>query len=480
MNKNHQLYLECETGISGDMTVAALLDLGADEQALRDALASLPIDGFEIRIGRVKKSGLDACDFSVILDHEHENHDHDMAYLHGTAHEHIHEHHHPGDGDASHDSSHSHAHSEEQGETAEDGHGHGEGHSHEHGHSHHHEHRGMREIREIIGRSSISGRAKETALHIFEILGEAEAKAHGETLDTVHFHEVGAVDSIVDIVATAVCLDNLGIGEVIVPFLCEGGGSIRCAHGILPVPVPAVTNIVAAHGLKLRMTGMQGEYVTPTGAAIAAAVCTSDRLPQEFVVERFGLGAGKRDYQRPGLLRAFLIRDTACEASRDDEIWKLESNVDDASGENFGYVMNRLLEAGARDVFYIPVYMKKNRPAYMLSVLCDREKIPAMEDIIFRETTTIGIRRNRMERTILARRLETVQTPFGEATVKICELPHSSEETDGDTMIRCYPEYESVVRLCREHGLSYGEAYDLITGSYQKEKSCLPKSGCAR
>ncbi len=449
MNKK-QLYLECSTGISGDMTVAALLDLGADEQALRAALASLPIGGFTIRISRVKKSGLDACDFSVLLDQEHENHDHDMEYLHGH------------DPECSHDHEtdqpeHEHEHEHPHGHECEHEHHHG------HEHAHHHEHRGMREVREIIGNSAISDKAKETALRIFEILGEAEAKAHGETLESVHFHEVGAVDSIVDIVATAVCLDNLGIDEVIVPFLCEGGGTIRCAHGILPVPVPAVTNIVAAHGLKLRLTGEAAEYVTPTGAAIVAAVRTSDRLPEEFTVERVGLGAGKREYQRPGLLRAMLIRDTACDPVSDEEIWKLESNIDDANGENFGYVMERLLEAGARDVFYVPVYMKKNRPAYMLSVLCRAEDIPAMEHIIFRETTTIGIRRNRMERTILDRRIEAVQTPLGEAMVKRCDLPGTqSSDESGKPESRCYPEYESVVRLCREHDKPYREVYNMV------------------
>ncbi|MCD8123263.1 MAG: nickel pincer cofactor biosynthesis protein LarC [Clostridiales bacterium] len=450
MNKK-QLYLECNTGISGDMTVAALLDLGADVQALRAALASLPIGGFTIRISRVKKSGLDACDFSVLLDQEHENHDHDMEYLHGHDQEHPHSHEadHP-----EHDHDHEHNHE----------------HPHGHEHTHPHEHRGMREVREIIGNSAISDKAKKTALRIFEILGEAEAKAHGETLESVHFHEVGAVDSIVDIVAAAVCLDNLGIDEVIVPFLCEGGGTIRCAHGILPVPVPAVTNIVAAHGLKLRLTGEAAEYVTPTGAAIVAAVQTSDRLPEEFTVERVGLGAGKREYQRPGLLRAMLIRDTARDSLSDEGIWKLESNIDDADGENFGYVMERLLKAGARDVFYVPVYMKKNRPAYMLSVLCRAEDVPVMEHIIFRETTTIGIRRNRMERTVLDRRIEAVQTPLGEAMVKLCDLPGTQPaDASGKPGIRCYPEYESVVRLCREHDKPYREVYNMVCRAYREQ-----------
>lgn len=416
------LYLECESGISGDMTVAALLDLGADQEALQKALKSLPVDGFQTIISRVKKAGLDMCDFNVVLDHAHENHDHDMEYLHG--HEHCHE---TGDG-------HGHAH-------------------HDHGGGHVHEHRGLPEILHIIEHADLTEHAKKTASRIFRILAEAEAKAHGVPEDQVHFHEVGAVDSIVDIVAAAVCLDNLGITDVIVTKLNEGQGTIRCQHGILPVPVPAVMNIVQAHGLPLHITETKGELVTPTGAAIVAAVRTGDRLPEAFSVKKTGMGAGKRNYDRPGMLRAMLIEDRAQEK---DLICKLETNIDDCTGESLGYVMERLMEAGARDVHYMPVYMKKNRPAYQLNVICTREDIGHMEDIIFRETTTIGIRRVFMERTILRRELRTVQTSLGEAQVKICRY---------GGMERCFPEYNSVVALCREHGKNYQEVYQMIQRS---------------
>ena len=270
---NRQLYLECYSGISGDMMVAALLDLGADEQILRKALASLPVGGFEIAVTRKVKSGLDVCDFDVILDAEHENHDHDMEYLHGHDHQHIH----------AHDHSHEHVH--------EDGSVHI--HEHHHNHGHRHEHRGLHEILHIIEHADMTERAKETAARVFQILAEAESKAHGVPADQVHFHEVGAVDSIVDILAVAICLDNLDITEAIVPFLCEGQGSIRCQHGIIPVPVPAVVNIAQAHGLTLKPTGVQGELVTPTGAAIVEAVRTSDKLPQTYRIAKIGLGAGK-------------------------------------------------------------------------------------------------------------------------------------------------------------------------------------------
>ena len=309
------LYLECYSGISGDMTVGALLDLGADQRLLEEQLRSLPVSGFEIEIGRVKKSGLDACDFRVILDREHENHDHDNEYLYGHVHEgHMHESH----AEEEHRHIHEHAH---------------EGHSH--AHTHDHIHRGLPEIREIILHSGITERAKKTALAIFQVLAEAEAKAHGTAVEEVHFHEVGAVDSIVDIVAVAVCLDNLAVDEVIIPELYEGRGTVRCQHGIIPVPVPAVVHIAGEHGIALHMTDTEAELVTPTGAAIVAAVRTADRLPKRYKILRTGMGAGKRDYGRTSVLRGMLIEPDTEEAA--DSVYKLESNIDDCTGEALGY-----------------------------------------------------------------------------------------------------------------------------------------------
>ena len=487
--KKDVLYLECYSGISGDMVTAALLDLGADEAVLRKALASLPLDGFGIDIRRVKKAGLDACDFDVVLDAAHENHDHDMAYLYGGAGDcHAHDHHHDHDEDAHEhhhgEDGHEHAHHHHDDEDEhdhehcchdhEDAHCHTHEHTHDHdGHEHHHhEHRGLAEVLDILNKADLTDRARATAVRIFTILGRAEAKAHGATLETVHFHEVGAVDSIVDITAAAVCLDNLGIEDVIIPVLYEGTGSVRCAHGVLPIPVPAVANIAAAEHLNLHITGAKGEYVTPTGAAIAAAVRTSDQLPAEFTVSKIGLGAGKREQELPGLVRAMLIRPAGSAYAAQDMICKLESNIDDTTGEALGYVMERLLAAGARDVQYSPVYMKKNRPAYLLTVLCLEEDIPALEEIIFAETTTIGIRRVRMERSILKRRLCTVQTSLGEVQVKECEVPCccAEEELTGSTEKRCYPEYESVKEICRRTGRSYQDVTRQILHDLAKNK----------
>lgn len=263
------LYLDCSSGISGDMFVAAMLDLGADKEVMLRALNSLLVPGFEVKVSRVDKSGFDACDFWVVLDEKHENYDHDMLYLHG-----------------------------EEGK-----------HSHKKIEHHNHEYRGIKEIEEIIQGADMTFEAKRLAMGIFTILAKAEGKAHGVPMEQVHFHEVGAVDSIADIVAAAVCFDNLGITKTIIPHIADGTGTIRCRHGLLPVPVPAVKNIDEMHQLNLQITDVEGELVTPTGAAIAAAICTDKQLPKNFSIQRTGLGAGKRKYNCTGILRAVFIKE---------------------------------------------------------------------------------------------------------------------------------------------------------------------------
>lgn len=318
------LYLECNAGISGDMLVAALLDLGADREALDAALKSIPAQGFSYNISRVSKAGVDCCDFDVILDAEHENHDHDMEFLHGAgvaaAHvhqheEHVHTHTHTHEGTGEGTGEHHHAHEEHE-HHHEHEHIHTHTHTHEgtgehvhtpHEHHHHHEHRGLKEVIEIINGTQMSDKARALALKIFDIIAEAEGKAHAVAKEDVHFHEVGAIDSIVDIVAIAVCFDSLAVDEVIVPELCEGRGTVRCQHGVLPVPVPATANIMQSFGLNVRLLPVQGEFVTPTGAAAAAALMTTDELPEQFKICAIGLGAGKRAYERPSILRALII-----------------------------------------------------------------------------------------------------------------------------------------------------------------------------
>ncbi len=450
---NHSiLYLECNSGISGDMTVAALLDLGADRQILLDALSSLPLTGYSIEIKDVYKSGIRACDFNVILDHD--NHDHDMDYLHGHAHSMTDEHDHTHSHNLSDD--HGQIHRHDHSMTVGDVHGHDTDES-QHIHHHHHDARNLNDITKIIQTGQLSSGAKDLALKIFQILAEAEAAVHGKTLEEIHFHEVGAVDSIVDIVAVAVCIDNLSPSGIVISALTDGKGQIRCQHGLIPVPVPAVTAIAMQNDLTLNISDVEGELVTPTGAAIAAAVRTATTLPKEFRIRRIGFGAGKRDYAATGLLRAMLLQPLSKDTH--DTILSLETNVDDCSGEALSYTMQLLLDAGALDAFCIPIYMKKNRPACLLKVLCNPEQRAEMESIIFRNTTTIGIRIQEMQRTKLPRKIFALETPWGMADVKCCTYGN-------DTYY--YPENDSVSRLAKQNGTGFTEMYNMIQ-AYARE-----------
>lgn len=445
-----KLYLDCGSGISGDMFVAAMIDLGADPDALEKALDSLPADGFFVEISRVKKAGIDCCDFHVHLDDDCENHDHDMDYLYGnltlaaglgcSCHE-----------ESDREEHHCHCHEE-----GHDGEAH---HCCRQGKDHHHTHRGLAEILPMIDACDMTETAKALARKIFRIIGEAEAKAHDLPLDKVHFHEVGALDSIVDVVAAAVTFDSLHIKEVIVPKLTEGTGTVRCRHGVMPVPVPATVNIVSAYKIPMELTGAKGEYVTPTGAAIAAAISTSHQLPPSFVIKKAGLGAGKRAYtDRSGILRAFLIQGEENEGR--DKVVKLETDIDDCSGEVLGYVMKKLFKAGAKDVHYAPVFMKKNRPAWELTVICGEDKAEELEQIIFTETTTIGIREYPLMRSILNREEKEVETVYGKAAVK--------QVTFGD-MTRAYPEYDTVKKLAKKNKVPFMDVFDAVKEAAKKK-----------
>lgn len=416
-------YLECEAGIAGDMMVAALLDLGANEEKLMDVLKTLPLTGYEIKVSRVKKAGIDACDFDVILDDEHQNHDHDMEYLHGS---HQEEHHHH--------------------------------HDHEHEHHHHHEHRHLSDIYEIIDSAVMTDRARDLAKKIFKVVAEAEAKAHATSPDEVHFHEVGGVDSIVDIVSAAVCLDDLGIEEIVVPYLCEGHGTVRCAHGILPIPVPAVQHITEDNAIPLNRIDCQGEFVTPTGAAIVAAMRSSQKLPSVYRTVRSGYGAGKRNYERASIVRIYEIEP---EEKQGDTVLKLETDIDDCTGERLGYLMDRLYQEGAREVHYSSIQMKKNRPGTELTVICDEDRRSVIEDLIFTETTTIGIRRSKMERTVLPREEESVDTAYGTFRVKKVTLPGGK--------VRTYPEHDDVVKAASEKNIPAADVWDEVLRKISKD-----------
>lgn len=386
------LYLDGSCGISGDMTVAALLGLGASREKMDAAIAGLGLEGVHVHVENSKSYSIAGLSFAVHV------HDHDADHLHSHEEGYVEHHHH-----------------------------------HEHGH-HHHEHRHLSEVYEILDRAANAGavtpRALETAKKIFRIIAEAEAKAHGVPVEEVHFHEVGAVDSIVDILAVAVLADDLGIENYIVTGLNEGSGFVETQHGMLPIPVPAVAHIAEAANIALHITETKGEMVTPTGAGIVAALRTSESLPAGYKILKSGIGLGKRDFGRANFLRAQIIEDSASDkggdatssatgcTSADCNVFQIEANIDDSTPEELGYAMNKIFEAGARDVHFIPCYMKKNRMGTLLCTLADSEHLAAVEKAIFLHTSTVGVRRFPVERTCMARNTFEVETEFGKVRVK--------------------------------------------------------------
>ena len=442
------LYLEGASGISGDMTVAALLDLGASREKLDAVLESLHLEGYHCHVSQSQSYSIAGVHFDVHLhEHPHE-HGHDHAHEHEHTHDHGHEH--------AHDHDHEHAHAHEHEHPHDHTHAHEYGHAHDHDHGH--VHRNLHDVYEVIDRGTMTDRARALAKKIFRIVAEAEFKAHGLPIEEVHFHEVGAIDSIVDIVSAAVLVDDLGIAECVVTGLAEGTGFVTCQHGTLPVPVPAVLNIAEAHNIPLRTTDVNGEMVTPTGIAIAAALRTRTKLPPAWRILKTGIGIGTRDFGRPNLLRAMLIEDAEtptapCAPATPDapRLWVLETNIDDATGETLGHAMELLFAAGARDVCYIPCFMKKNRPAWMLWCLADEHLIPAMEEILFSHTETIGVRRYPVERSAMQRSATEISLPCGTVRAKRCAW--------GDT-VRVYPEYESVKNLSAATGIDFRTLYN--------------------
>ncbi len=410
------LCFDCNTGIAGDMTVAALVGLGVPEDLLKNTLYNLKIEWLSVIFNTIVSYGFAANTFRVEYPGKHEHHH-------------------------------------------EEGH-----HHHEEGHHHHHEHRHLADIEALVARGSLTERAKELALKMFRIVAEAEAQAHGIPVEEVHFHEVGAYDSIADIVCVAVAVDWLGVEGAVFRNLTDGFGTIHCAHGDLPVPVPAVVNILAKFGIPLATCEVPTELVTPTGAAIVAALGQGAQLPSQYVIKAVGSGAGEREIGRANVLRAMLLEEAEEPASQSDAVWVLETNVDDSTGEQLAFTAELLLEHGARDVHFAPVFMKKGRPGWLLTVLSDEARLAELEGIIFANTTTIGIRRHRCERTCLEREEVTVQTPYGEARAK--RVRHG-----GQTYL--YPEYESVRELARQSGKDFKTVFSEIQ-SVQCMDNCRP------
>ncbi|MGH7893063.1 MAG: nickel pincer cofactor biosynthesis protein LarC [Candidatus Binatia bacterium] len=380
-------FLDTFSGISGDMTVGALLDLGLPLEAVRDAVATLKLSGVEVSTERVQRSGISATKFHVRVDGEH-----------------------PDDPEAQH-------------------------------HQHHHRHRPYRAVRELLATSALDAPVRERALAIFARLAEAEGRVHGVAVDDVTFHEVGALDAIVDVVGAALGFTRLGVEAIHHAPLPLGSGFVQTAHGRLPVPGPAVAELV--RGRRVRPGDGASELVTPTGAAIVAALARTEDAP-ELRVEAVGYGAGDRVLpDRPNLLR--IVLGAPVVDAGHDEVVVLEATIDDLSPQLYEHVLERLLAAGARDAFLVPVVMKKSRPGTMLRVLAppaDRDRLAA---IVFAETSTIGIRYATWSRLVLPREERTVDTPWGAVRVKVATAP------DGTTNVA--PEYEDCKRLAAAHGV---------------------------
>jgi len=435
-------YLECFSGMSGDMFLGALIDAGVPPRVLEETVAALDV-GARLEIARVVRSGISATKVDVWVDGEKDlpreeyraKQDQDVARAPSPAKtDHKHDDH------QGHEHHHDHEHSSVQ-ETPPAGAPAPHRHSHEDSHSHG---RGLTEIREIISKSRISETAKRTAIAIFEALGTAEAKIHATSIEQVHFHEVGAVDAMVDIVCAAVGAEALGVDEIICSPLNLGGGSVRCAHGMFPVPAPATVELLK--DAPVYSSGVQAELVTPTGAAIVKTLTKRFAAFPEMKIEKSGYGAGSREF--PGLPN--VVRLTVGEASSmlatktaSETVTVLEANLDDLNPQVFGYVMDRLLEEGALDVFGMPVQMKKNRPGTLLTVLCKPEDAAKLTQLIFTETTTLGVRRRDEVRQTLARRWENVHTQWGDVRIKIASM--------NGTVTNYAPEYEDCRRIASQH-----------------------------
>jgi uncharacterized protein (TIGR00299 family) protein len=421
------LYLDIFSGISGDMFLGALIDLGVDARQLESELAKLPLPGYHLHISRGQKASIAGVKFDVHV----EDHAHDERGGHDHAHAHSHEHH-------AHD--HHHHHYEDENVDEDD---------HDHG-------RTFSEIKALIAASRLSDWVKQKSLAVFERIAIAEGKIHGVPAEQVHFHEVGAVDSIVDIVGACIGLELLGKPRVLAAPVVEGTGFIECAHGRFPIPAPATLAILGGRGIAVSQCAEPHELVTPTGAALLAEFTESFGPMRNLVAEKVGFGLGQRDNKtRPNVLRAVLGETSAASAAHDwqtDTISVLEANLDDLSPEILGHFVEKALAVGALDVFYTPVQMKKNRPGSLLTVLCVEAEADRFSELILRETSTFGVRRHPVERRKLLRESATVKTPYGEVQVKFGKL-------DGK-IIQAAPEFESCKKLAEQSGVPLKEIYD--------------------
>ncbi len=447
------LYYDCFSGISGDMNLGAMIDLGVSRDTLTEGLSKLNLEGWRLEINEDQRHGITGTRVTVLTDdgegteneHIHEDgHGHDDGHKHSHRHDHGHEH--------SHWHDHQHKQADEKArEQAEE--------AQSHLHDPRYPHRNLSDIREIINGSSLSQKVKDLAMEIFSVIAVAEATVHGKPVDEIHFHEVGAVDSIVDITGAAICYDALGVDRVYVSDVELGSGMVRCEHGLLPVPAPATARIMT--GLPVHTGGVDFEATTPTGAAIIATLATPLPHDMKFSITRTGYGIGHKNNQaRPNILRVFLA-ETMPEAEKGHQALLVECNVDDMNPELADYISGRLFSAGAGDVWFTPVIMKKGRPALTVSVICEEEQKDAVSEILFTESTTIGLRVMPFSKETLHREFEEIETRFGKMVIK--------KSYYNSRLVSVKPEADRCAAIARETGLPMKEVIQEIMAQAREQ-----------
>ena len=402
-----ELFIDASRGLAGDMICASLLALFDDQKAAVDMLNALAIPGVRYELHQGKSYEITGNRLSVLVDGQEE----------GAKHEHHHEHHHE--------------------------HGHDHNHNHDHEHRHH-EHRSLRDIDEVIAQTALRPALREKVRVVYRLVAEAEAKVHGSTVELVHFHELGALDAVADIAAACALIDALAPEEITVSPVCTGFGSVSTAHGLLPVPAPATARIL--EGVPCYAGNIEGELCTPTGAALVRHFATRFAQMPLMTISAEGYGLGKKDFGCLSCVRTAL-------GETDETMIELCCNVDDMSPEAVGFAIDELLRAGAPDAWYEPIGMKKNRPGLLLCCLCREEQREAMLRLLFRHTTTIGVRETICRRYVLKRREELQATPYGPVRVKISE---------GWGLTRRKAEFDDLARIAREKDLSLDEVEKML------------------
>ena len=391
------LYYDCFSGISGDMNLGAMVDLGVDGEYLEEELKKLNLRGYRLKIYKASRKDITGTKVDVLLDSHHDHHDH-------------------------------------------------------------HNHRNLSDIKHIIEKSGLNDRVKRLSLEIFMKVAKAEAKVHGKSIDDIHFHEVGAVDSIVDIVGAAICRDTLDIDKILCSPIEVGSGFVDCAHGRLPVPAPATAEILT--NVPIKSEGASCELTTPTGAAIAATFAEEFTVKKDFKIVKTAYGIGNRDNEIPNVLRVFMGEiDENCCRNESRKAVIIETNIDDMNPEIYDHVIDKLLENGAMDAYLVPIIMKKNRPAVQMSVLCEEDDVDKVENIIVEETTTLGIRKYSVERKLMDRKIVTIETPYGQVDIKVGIYK-------GRTL-KFKPEYDQCKKLAKENNVPLNTIFETVREAYK-------------